>query len=392
MNRLKDMLDEPPGVTPTPGKFVCPNCFSDGALSDIVRHHAKSKVCSYCRRKSTKDVAAPLDDVAEHIFDCLNQRYEDAANGVGWDEGEYVGAEVWETWDLLENEVDVSDLSGDLLSDLSNALPAQTWSRIDPYGPLERDVMSWSWRDFCETVKHQRRFFFQAHLKPTDPRSEKVSPAELLASVAGGCATFGLVSTLKPGQRLYRCRARKKEQKFTDPLDLGPPPAAGASQSRMSPAGISMFYGSFDMATAAAETMTAPGRHAMAEFRTTRPIRVLDLGRPPFVSIFDHKLGSLDEWAVFMRAFIKDLQRPVESNGEQHYEYVPTQIVTEYFRSGTGPTGKLDGITYSSVKNAGGRCIVLFADRNDVDPTPDPSRAPVGTHLLKLRKVVNRRK
>lgn len=160
----------------------------------------------------------------------------------------------------------------------------------------------------------------------------------------------------------------------------------------MSPAGIPMFYGSFEKDTAAAETMTAPGRHAMAEFRTTRPIRILDLGRPPFVSIFDPKLGGFDEWAAFMRAFIKDFQRPVENNGEQHYEYVPTQIATEFFRLGSKATGKLDGITYSSVKNLGGRCIVLFADRSDVDPAPDPSGAPLGTHLLKLRKVVNKRR
>lgn len=391
MNRLKDSLSEPPGVTPTPGMFVCPDCFSDDALSAVVRDHATSKFCSYCNRRSTKAVAAPLDDIAEHIFACFEQRYEDAANGVGWDEGEYVGALTWDTSELIDDEVEVSDNSGELLSDLANALPAQTWSRIDPYGALERDVMSWSWRDFCETVKHQRRFFFQDHLTPTDPRSEKVSPADLLSSVAKGCKSYGLIKTVKPGQRLYRCRARNKAKKFTDPLDLGPPPAAGASQSRMSPAGIPMFYGSFDKATAAAETLTSLGRHAMAEFRTTRPIRVLDLSRPPFVSIFDRKLGGLDEWAAFMRAFIKDFQRPVESNGEQHYEYVPTQIVTEFFRSATGSTGKLDGIIYSSVKNAGGRCIVLFADRNDVDPKPDSSRAPVGTHLLKLRKVANKR-
>lgn len=392
MNRLKDSLDDPPGVTPTPGKFVCPDCFADDALVEVARANATSKTCSYCGRKSTRAIAAPLDEVAEHIFACIEQRYEDAANGVGWDEGEYVGADTFDTSDLIESEVEVSDTSGDLLSDITNALPLQTWSRTDPYGPLERDVLSWTWRDFCETVKHSRRFFFQDHLKPTDPRSEKISPSELMSSVAAGCHKFGLVSTLKPGQRLFRCRARKKGKKFTDPLDLGPPPVSGASQSRMSPAGIPMVYAAFDRITAAAETLTVPGRHAMAEFRTTRPIRILDLARPPSVSIFDPELGGLDEWTAFMRAFIKDFQRPVDSNGEQHYEYVPTQIVTEFFRSGTGATGQLDGIKYSSVKNPGGICVVLFADRTEVDPKPDPSRAPVGTHLLKLRRVVQKRK
>jgi HEPN/RES N-terminal domain 1 len=207
MHRLKDLLTDPPGVTPTPGKFVCPDCFVDDALKDVVRHNAKSKTCSYCTRRSTKPVAAPLDEVAEHILSCLEARYEDAANGVGW-EGGYVGAETSDTWDLVESEVEFGNgASEDLLSDLENALPAQNWGRIDPYGPLERDVMKWSWRDFSETVKHIRRFFFQDHLTPADSRSETVSPAALLASVAKGCESYGLVKMLKPGQRLFRCRS-----------------------------------------------------------------------------------------------------------------------------------------------------------------------------------------
>jgi len=389
MNRLKDLLAEPPGVTPTPGKYVCPGCFGDDALRDVVRAHAKSKVCSYCGKRSTKAIAASLDNVVEHIFDCLSARYEDAANGVGW-EGGYVGADTFDTFDLVEETVDFGDAATEeLYRDVLNALPCQIWSRIDPYGPLERDVMKWSWRDFSKTVKHVRRYFFQDHLETADRRGENFSPAELLASVAQGCEEYGLVETLKAGQRFFRCRARKKGKKFTDPQDLGPPPAAVASQSRMSPAGIPMFYGALDRKTAAVETLTEPGPHAMAEFRTTRPIRVLDLIKPPHVSIFDPIRGRLDEWAAFMRAFINEFQRPVAHDGEQHYEYVPTQVVTEYFRSALGATGALDGILYSSVKNPAGLCIVLFADRNDVDPKPDPSRAPFGPHLLKMGKVTN---
>ncbi len=391
MNRLKDSLTDLRGITPTPGKFVCPNCFTDDALRDVVRANATSKICSYCGRKSSKAIAAKLDDVAEHVLFCIEERYEDAANGVGWEDGQYVGAETWDTWDLISDEVEVSATSEDLLSDLTNAVPAQTWSRIDPYGPLERDVMNWSWKDFCETVKHSRRFFFHEPTS-TGAQREQISPLELLSSVAAGCVSYGLVSTLKPGQRLYRCRVRKKTQKFTDPVDLGSPPASRASQSRMSPAGISMFYGAFDQTTAAAETLVAPSRHAMAEFRTTRPIRILNLVRPPVVSIFDRKLGGLDEWASFMRGFIKDLQRPVSIDGEQHYEYVPTQIVSEFFRYGAGATGKLDGLMYGSVKNPGGQCIVLFADSSEIDPTPDPSPTPAGKRLLKLRKVFNKRR
>lgn len=212
MSRLKDILSEPSGVTPTPGKFVCPECFSDDALSNVVRAHAEVETCSYCGKKSTKPLPAPLDEVAEHIFVCIGQRYEDAANGVGWDEGEYVGAETWDTWELIDSKVEVSDSSGDLLSDIQSALPAQTWSRTDPYGPLERDVMNWSWRDFCETVKHQRRFFFQDHLTPRIPRVRKCHPrsssplSPKAAEHTGSSARFRRVSAFIDAARAVRQR------------------------------------------------------------------------------------------------------------------------------------------------------------------------------------------
>lgn len=394
MNRWKDELSDAPEFTKTPGTFVCPECFSDDALAELIRVKATSNVCSFTGRKSTKAIAAPLDVVVERIFRCLNKYYEDAANGVGWEEGEYVGATTWDTAELVQDTVEIAaTLTDDLLYAIAEALPQQQWSHIDPYGALDRDVMSWSWRDFSDTVKHVRRYFFVEHLQPTDSRSETVSPLELLKVVSQRCIEYGLVREMTPGQRFFRCRGRKPRERFTDPRDVGPPPAAGASQSRMSPAGIPMFYGAVDPKTAAAETLDGPGPHAIAEFAVTRGIKLLDLRTSPSVSIFDLKRGHLNEWCQFMRGFIEDFRRPVDRNGkEQHYEYVPTQIVTEYFRSSLATRERLDGILYSSVRNTGGSCVVLFADRDDVDPVPYSSKSPAGTHLLKMRKVTHKRR
>jgi hypothetical protein len=179
-----DGLIDPFEFTSTPGRFVCADCFVDDALKEVVRENTKAKACSYCSKKSARPIAAPLDVLAKHILVCLKPRYEDAANGVGWDEGEYLGAQTWDTWDLIEEEVELAnEIGGALHSDLTNALPFQTWSRVDPYGPLRRDVFGWSWREFCETVKHVRRFFFEEHLTPTRPRSDNISPVELLSKV-----------------------------------------------------------------------------------------------------------------------------------------------------------------------------------------------------------------
>ena len=181
-----------------------------------------------------------------------------------------------------------------------------------------------------------------------------------------------------------------RNERFVRPLDLGPPPEKWASQSRRIPVRIPMFYGALDKMTAVAEVLAIPGPYAIAEFRTTRTICVLDLTELPYVSMFDQVLGNLDEWADFMRAFIQDFQRPVSADGQQHYEYVPTQIVTEYFRAGLRATGKIDGVKYRSVKNGGGICVVLFADNTDVDPILDLAQAPDGDRLFKMRRVAHK--
>ncbi len=390
MGRLKDSLLEIGGWDRSPGKFVSAECFDDPALQRVVQDNLTARTCSYSGRRG-KEIAAPLDTVVECIFDGLERHYDDAANGVGW-EGGWVGADTWDTYDLVQETVELSGTAPDsLFDDIVSALPARDWSRRDPYGPRKGDVMNWSWEDFTKTVKHVRRYFFQHHLEPSDKYGEKVSPADLLASVAAGCRRYGLVRTVDAGQRFYRSRPRDGKARLTEPVDLGPPPPERASQSRMSPAGIPMFYGALDRPTTVAETIKGLTRYAVAEFRTTRAIRVLDLTKRPWVSIFDNERGNLSEWCRFMNEFITDFERPVSSNGEQHYEYVPTQIVTEFFRTMPGFEPPLDGILYNSVQNPGGVCVVLFIDRRDLDPAADPSKRPVGPRLLKMRRVWNKR-
>jgi hypothetical protein len=331
----------------------------------------------------------------QRIFEGISSRYEDAANGVGWDEGEYVGANTWDTYDLLREVLDLGDdVSENLFTDIIDALPQRTWSEIDPYGPRGHEVLRWSWETFQETVKHSRRYFFSEPLTGHDLRDEEVLPSELLKKVANGCAEYGLFHVLEPGQRFYRCRPRQNQKtRFTLPRDLGPPPPRVASQSRMSPAGISMFYGARSRATAKAETLGAyDDRYAIAEFRTTRRITVLDLTVPPSVSLFDIDRAHLYDWALFMRGFIADFRKPVLRDGSEHIDYVPTQVVTEYFRSVVRHEGcPIDGVLYTSTKRRGKTCAVLFADHNSVAPEPDPSPVPTDKgHLLSLRSVSNR--
>ena len=391
MGRLKDSLLDPDEWERSPGKFVCAEMFDDPALAAIVRDNVESRRCSYCDKRSRHPIAAPLDAVVERIWEGIGEHYENAANGVGW-EGGWAGATTWDTYDLIEETVSLSDEApGALFDDIVAALPAQDWSLIDPYGPRYGDVMNWSWDDFTSTIKHVRRYFFEQHLGPSDRSSEKVSPIDLLGSMAEKARSYGLFRELPAGQQYYRSRWRETRARIVDPLELGPPPPAKASQSRMSPAGIPMFYGAEDSATAIAETITEPGRYALAKFRTTRPIKILDLRRAPWVSIFDPARGGLSEWCRFMASFIRDFQRPVEHDGSQHYEYTPTQVVTEFLRTDARRHGGLDGILYRSVRRSAGSCVVLFADRDDVVPSGGEPGSSGSPRLLQLERVWNRK-
>jgi hypothetical protein len=154
----------------------------------------------------------------------------------------------------------------------------------------------------------------------------------------------------------------------------------------MSPGGIGMFYGALDQDTAVAEI----GSHGtkrfaiISQFKTRRDIRVLNLAAlDPEPSLFD-PANRTDEWfdLAFLNAFASDLSKPISVDDREHVDYVPTQIVTEYFRFASEQ--KVDGILYRGSQNSG-ICCVLFCDAGGcVDPGSAASRRPIGSPLLEI--------
>jgi hypothetical protein len=104
--------------------------------------------------------------------------------------------------------------------------------------------------------------------------------------------------------------------------------------NRMNPAGVPMFYGALDRNTAIVEVRSnQPTAASIGEFELLHEIRVVDLtALPPARGIFAN--GARYEKAAigFLHQFMEDATLPIERDGREHIEYVPTQIVTEYFR------------------------------------------------------------
>jgi hypothetical protein len=181
----------------------------------------------------------------------------------------------------------------------------------------------------------------------------------------------GAVKTLSASAPIYRVRPIPAPSDVRYSSDVGPPPPEKAKQNRMSAAGIPMFYGSDDPDTALAETRDSSYRHyAIAEFRSQRELRMLDLTTltavPPFFELGNR---GVREEMKFLHRFAEDISLPVEDPDAVHIEYVPTQAVTEYFRTVFREGDrKLDGIAYRSARRPGGRSLVLFATADDVVP------------------------
>jgi HEPN superfamily RES-like protein/RES domain-containing protein len=354
-------------------KYACADCFEDPALKNFVRSNASSPTCDFCGASSENELAASITDIATHIDECLRSEYAEAVDGVSWDSGEggWQGAMIWNTDELLE-EVGLelpNDSSGELREALLDALPSTDWSEGEPYGYNRDEFFRYSWERFCETIKHQSRFFFSRDRGDGD----LLNASRTLGTIGRLCSQFGLIADLPAGSVLFHARESKRELTVRE---LGPPPKELAVQSnRMSPAGIVMFYASDNAETALRETARKSGTFAVGRFETKRSVRILDLTRlPPVPSIFDPNNAHDRPQLLFLHSFARDVSKPVAHDDRIHVEYVPTQVVTEYFRSvfKTDDGARLAGVRYSSSQHPGHASIVLFADQENLVREKDP--------------------
>lgn len=364
---------------PAYGHSVCDRCFDDEDIRAFIGSHAAGMVCDFCGRTGRRHaIAAPLDDVVEFIYSAVSREYEFAIDCLGWDseEGGYQGS-YWDSRDLLTEEVGLglpNDADNRLLDILAECFGDQEWCERDPYG-LRRDLrLIGSWRQFSESVKHRRRYFFlRVDKHPAGLADEYLAPAELLRVIGDAVLENGLIRELAQGSLVYRARQIETRGALDSPYDFGPPPLDRATKSnRMSPAGIVMFYGSDDWRTAVAEIDDEPRKGvAVGTFRTTRLARVLDLTKlPRRLRFFEEQSDSstVKRYVLeFLHSFVRSVAEKVERGEREHVDYVPTQVVTEWFRTSFNcPAGPIDGILYPSTQRRGGKSLVLFASRFDV--------------------------
>ena len=373
-------------------KYVCPQCFGDYAIKEFIMANAVANDCSYCEETATEALAARMDDVLSFIAEGLHREYEDPVKGVGYEsaEGGY-RLPVTVTYDLF-CKLCLGSGTQNLFDDLVGAFSDCQWVQKKPYGDLECDALRYNWQDFCELVKHRTRFvFYQIRTRENWERSSE--PYAILESLGKIVTELDLTKTFRAGSTVVRARQHSSIETYMTASQLGTAPKERSSQSRMSPAGIPMFYGALDEVTAFNEIyVKEASRDAVSFgfFKFLRPLHVLDLSTLPEIpSIFDEDRYPKRMPLIFMHGFVRDASKSITKDGMEHIEYVPTQIVAEYFRHIFRPydNTRLDGICYQSSKNEKGLCIALFCTQDDCTDNLTATDKVLGLDTVKRQAV-----
>lgn len=193
------------------------------------------------------------------------------------------------------------------------------------------------------------------------------NPVNILETIDNHVQMLKLIRRLPIGTKLFRGRMHQEKNKLKQVADFGPPPIELAKSNRMSAEGISLFYAALEQETALKEIYDEMEYATVAKFKTNRNLTILDLTKlqsMAYPSIFDEENRQKRNSLLFLKEFAKDICKKI--NGVPSIEYVPTQIVTEYFRYVfKSKYGNIDGILYNSSQNNGGHCIVLFMSNED---------------------------
>lgn len=381
MGYWKDKMikDQQRGWSSPGDKYVCPKCFDDYALASFVKDNASEKKCDYCGRTSKgKPIAAPIDDVMAEISKGIRSEWGHPDDvGVPYEsaEGGYQG-DVMPTRDLINDELGDVFVSESLREDIIEAFDSQgaMWCDQHFWSLPPNEALRYGWEHFERFVKHSVRYLF---LSAPDHESEyrgyeEVPPNQFLDRLGEVAKDVGLATILSQGSKIFRARVHKRGETPRSADELGPPPEEKAISNRMSPVGIPMFYGAFDEITAVKEVCYSSSRNEVLVttgiFETARDFLVLDLTRLPKIpSMFDSARRDTRPEIMFLDDFTEDLGKQIKKDGREHLEYIPTQIVTEFFRHiyVSSESEFLKGILYPSAQNKGGKCCVLFFRSED---------------------------
>lgn len=355
-------------------KPVCLDCLFDDGLKKFFKGGFTEVTvddCAYCDNRGCRTISS-LEVQSQIRRHCLSYKAR-AVDHLSYitREGGWMG-KTYDADDLFQQAEDA--VCESLLEEMREQLDpcGEAFCDKDHHSLSEFDQWKYGWREFNHTIKHRCRFLFGqiGDLNP-DRNHDEPSPEDFLRHyIPTGLDKLNAVQPLKAGTILYRCRITEAAEKVSEFSQIGPPPSEFClSPNRFSPPGIPMFYAGQTPEVAAKEI----GWNAAPEkvlhtgtFETTRELKILDF------TALDYPEGNFDpQWeeqyhiAWFFKGFIKDLSEPSPDISRKHIDYIPTQVLCEYFRyfgaTLDGVRQHIAGIKFPS-SHDGTPCFVFFAD------------------------------
>lgn len=338
--------------------------------------------CSFCGRSEPGEApfAVELQTLMPAFFDAFWDYYTRFDEAPYWD-GESHGTDWADTavYNIAQGAF-AEKVEDAVLAAISEAIVDGEVGTM--FTRMDTDDLSLAWDEFEEIARHVSRSLFLSSTSRAPLGRVASFLNQLLEYVDGD---LNLVRTLPAGTPFYRGRLVEDIDASTkrSARDLGPAPARLAAANRMSPAGVPLFYGSADAATAVAEIASHSVKPftVVGRFRALRELVVLDLtGAASQPSPFDTAHRREARMLSYFQEFVRNITRPVIPDDRVHVDYAPTQVLTEFLR--WAPKTRLDGIALPSAQTMK-PTFVLFAGPDDVDSTDEP-REPgdVGSSAL----------
>jgi len=339
---------------------VCNLCVSDKHIKQFIKEIGEESKCDYCKKNRAKTV--DFNGFIEYFLKYVDTEYSNPLEVfVNFDDGETFGI-----FELLDNcDIDLTEQES-LRNHVIDSLSDREWCKVPYYHYEESDALKAGWEKFAEVAK-KFRFTYQQH--DDEHFDEPIRPSAFLEALSYVISQVGLYKRLSKGTFLYRVRIHNKKEKLTTASELAVPPADRAIYpNRMSPSGVPMFYGTFDIGTAIKETYSVKyGEQiaTVAKFKLLQDIDLVDLGKiPPYLGFFEEANYS-NHQIEFLNDFVTAISAPIDKDGREHIDYVPTQIITEHLRyvhHKSYENEQIHGLIYPSSKLNGKKSVVIFCE------------------------------
>lgn len=310
-------------------KKVCIRCIKNPGVRKKIEQSQHKGVCSYC---GVAEWVELLPDVIRYIEKCILYDYDRQAPLSP--PGSYNVKDIFETKDFKATT--------QVRTDIVKALARNTYSLKSEVNtaqsPEKTQALIQQWSQFEQLIKTENRFFCENHKVSFNTRGGEYRPAKILSKIVEAIRehTF-LHLELDEENTLYRARSHFQAGSY-DAQNLGHPPIGKASATRMTPApvGIPAFYASLDPHLAVKEIKTTATKFIVGRWKLTRPIRVVNLSgvigneAPDF---FDYDKKNERNIILFLKKFSSEVSKPVEKDGREHIDYVPTQALSEFIKT-----------------------------------------------------------